>query len=155
MTSMPQASNGKSKAPSALMASTTRMAGLFCATLASAWMGWATPVDDSFACTKTPFASGLSSSAFSTAAGSTGEPHAHLSVTALTPYALANFAHLSPNLPPSMTMTVSPLRRKFVNAASIAPVPLEANWITSSLVWKSHWSPSRTRAKTCSNSGER
>src|SRR5256885_8715699 len=37
----------------------------------------------------------------------------------------------------------------------MAPVPLKANWITSSLVWNSHWRPSRTRPKTCSNSGER
>src|SRR5207245_1545071 len=64
-------------------------------------------------------------------------------------------AQRSPNLPASTTTAVSPLRRKFTNAPSIAPVPLAAYCTTSCLVWKSHCSPSRTRLKTCSNSAER
>ena len=81
--------------------------------------------------------------------------HSHFSVIAFTPYALANFPQRSPNLPPSTTTAVSPLRRKFTKAASIAPVPLAANTRTSCFVWKSHPNPSRTRPNTASNSGER
>src|SRR5205085_2480024 len=53
------------------------------------------------------------------------------------------------------TITLSPSCSKLTNDAYIAPVPELAKTSTSCFVWNSHCRPSRTRAKTCSNSGDR
>ena len=50
------------------------------------------------------------------------------------PKVVSSLPHRSPNLPPLTKMACSPGARRFTTAASIAPVPVEASRMTSSLV---------------------
>ena len=61
----------------------------------------------------------------------------------------------SPNLPPRITSTLSPWRRKLLTAASMAAVPEPVSCSTVCLVWKSHFSPSWVSFKHSLNAGVR
>jgi hypothetical protein len=52
----------------------------------------------------------------------------------VTPKARAISSHRSPNLPARSTIATSPADKVFASAASMAPVPDEANGITSCAV---------------------
>ncbi len=53
-----------------------------------------------------------------------------------------------PNFPPWTVKAVSPAESKFATAASIAPVPEEANINTSFFVWNTYFKPSLTSFNT-------
>ncbi len=140
--------------PTAVIPSTIRIVFSCLLTIsASSFTGWQAVVEVSLACTKTPLISGSALRASATAFGSTAFPHSTIISVTLRPYVWHILVHLSPNLPPFTTTTLSPGEKKLATEASIPPVPEAASMRTSFSVWNNHFSPSAASLKMASNCG--